>query len=166
MLERGRPRPVVGRERDEALAEVSGRGHAEVAAEPARRPAVVGHGHDRRDLGRVLARGAQRDGESVPTAERDDLGSRSRPVSAVTFDVLVVHRGVVAVAAQAFGELLRDHDTAMAATGAAERDRQIRLALALVAGQQQREEAVELVEELAGAALAEHVVAHGIVEAR
>ena len=57
-------------------------------------------------------------------------------------------------------DLLSDHDAAMAAAGAADPDRQVRLALAPVRREQQREQAVELVEELGGVGLAEHVVAH------
>ncbi len=72
VLERLRPHAVVAGERDEAPADVAGRRHAEVAAEPARRPAVVGHAHDRGDRAGVPADGAQRGGESVPAPERDD----------------------------------------------------------------------------------------------
>ena len=72
------PSSVVA-ERDEALAQVAGRGHAEVAAQPAGRAAVVGDAHDRGDRPGVPAHGAQRDREPVPAAERDDLGPRRRP---------------------------------------------------------------------------------------
>ena len=57
-----------------------GGGHAEVAPQPARRAAVVGDAHHRGDRARVAADGAQRDGEAVPAAERDDrrAGSGAR----------------------------------------------------------------------------------------
>ena len=73
VLEHAGPRAALARERDEALAEVAGRGHVEVAPQPARRAAVVGDAHDRGDRTRVAARAArQRDREPVPAAEGDD----------------------------------------------------------------------------------------------
>ena len=72
VLERGGPRAVVARERDQAAAEIAGRGHVEVAPQPAGAAAVVGDAHDRGDLPRVLADGAQRDRQAVPSAERND----------------------------------------------------------------------------------------------
>src|SRR5689334_17448586 len=65
---------------------------------------------------------------------------------------------------EALPELLADHDTPVPATGAPERDRQIRLALSLVPGNEEREQSIELVEELTRARLGEHVVTHGCVE--
>src|SRR3954451_15097128 len=90
----------------------------------------------------------------------------SRAPSDGTFDVPVVHRGAAALAVQALRELLRDHDAAVTPAGAPERDGEVRLALALVAGKQQSEQPVELVEELARPALREHVVAHRRVASR
>ena len=52
----------------------------------------------------------------------------------------------------------------MATAGATQRDREVRLAFTFVARQQQREQPVELVEELLRAPLREHVVADGRVE--
>ena len=104
---------------------------------------------------------AQRDREPVPAAERDDARRRRQPARSTS-------RWCTAVRwprrRRRSRELLGDHDAAVPAAGAAERDRQVRLAFALVAGQQQREQPVELVEELPGAALREHVVADGRVE--
>ena len=78
VLERRGPRSAVGRERDEALAQVAGRGDAEIAPQPARDPpssatlttAVIDAG--------VPAHRLERDGEAVPTPERDDPGFRGQ----------------------------------------------------------------------------------------
>src|SRR5690242_5983363 len=63
-------------------------------------------------------------------------------------------------------ELLADHHAAMPTARAAERDREVRLPFALVAWNEQREEAVELVEELACPRLREHVLTNGRIETR
>ena len=63
---------VVGRERDEALAEVAHAEHAEVAPQPAGGAAVVGDAHHRGDVAGVLAHRAERGGEAVPAADGDD----------------------------------------------------------------------------------------------
>ncbi len=146
VLERGGPRTVVGRERDEARAQVAGRGDVEIAAQPARAAAVVGDAHDRGDLVRVLARSrAQRDRQAVPSAQRDDARSHVR------------RRGRRPGGARRCGSRARGtarascsaiDDAAVPAAGAADADRQVRLAFALVARERQREQAVELVEEL------------------
>src|SRR3954451_12449211 len=55
---------------------------------------------------------------------------------------------------------LGDDHAAVLAAGAADADREVRLALALVRGQQQREQAIQLLEEGARLGLAEHGVTH------
>ena len=97
-----------------------------------------------------------------PPPSATTVGSRAQPARSTSRWCTAVRWPMPA---EALRELLGDHDAAVPAAGAAERDRQVRLALALVAGQQQREEPVELVEELARAALREHVVADRRVEA-
>ncbi len=69
-------------------------------------------------------------------------------------------------APRAARELLGHDDAAVLTAGAADPDRQVRLALLLERGEQQREEPVELFEEEAGLGLREHVLAHGLVDAR
>jgi hypothetical protein len=95
VLEGGGPELVVG-ERHEAAAQVARREHVEVAAQPTRRPAVVGDAHDGEHLVGVAAGGAQHARQAVPAAERDDpwlthgrgpggarsRGSRARPAAA------------------------------------------------------------------------------------
>ncbi len=82
VFECGGPRPFVVRERDEAAAQIAGRGHVEVAPQPAGAPAVVGDAHDRGDVARVLADRAQRDRKPMTTPEcydtRRHVRSRSR----------------------------------------------------------------------------------------
>src|SRR3546814_1561622 len=95
-------------------------------------------------------------------AGRPDDGARRR---ASLVDVPVQHRGLEAAGAQQHGYRLRDGDGAVAPAGAAEREREVRLALRDVGRQQQREEAVEVVEELLRRGLVEHVALDGIVEA-
>ena len=58
------------------------------------------------------------------------------------------------------GDLVGDHDAAVPSPGAADTDREVRLALAHVGGQQQREHRLQLVEERRGLRLAEHEAAH------
>src|SRR5439155_7116633 len=77
-----------------------------------------------------------------------------------TFDVTVVDVGRDAVQLQPARELVGDHNAAVSAAGAPDADREVRLALPLVRGQQQREQPIELVEERAGLRLAEHGVTH------
>jgi hypothetical protein len=72
VLEGSRPHARLVGQRDERLAEVAGREDAEVAAEPPRRAAVVGHGDDRGDVTRVLPDGPQRVRKTVAAADRDD----------------------------------------------------------------------------------------------
>ncbi len=63
VLEHRRPQLTVGvgvGERGERLAQVAGRQHAQFAAQPAGRPAVVGHRHHRRHLGGDPAKRRQR----------------------------------------------------------------------------------------------------------
>ena len=63
-------------------------------------------------------------------------------------DVAMVHRGRVPGPLEPLRQLVGDHDAAVPAAGAADADRQVRLAFLLVSRQQQIEEPVELVEEL------------------
>ena len=134
-----------------------GGGDAEVAPEPARRAAVVGDAHDRGDLTGVLAHRAERGGEAVTATEGDDAAAPS-----ATFDVAVVNTRRHAERFEQSGELGRDHDAAMSTAGAADADRQVRLAFAHVRGEQQREQPLQLVEERRGLGLCQHVVAHRV----
>ena len=59
-------------ERRDAVADVADRRDPELLAQRARRAAVVGHGHDRRDVARVLLEPAQERREARPAADRDD----------------------------------------------------------------------------------------------
>ena len=63
------------RQRDDAVAEVAGRQDAELAAEAAGAAAVVGDGHDGRDVGGVVLEAAQHRREAGPAADGDDLGA-------------------------------------------------------------------------------------------
>src|SRR5207302_5576809 len=66
VLERGGPRTVATGERDETLAEIAGRRPAEIAAQPPRRPAVVGDADDRGGRPRVAPDRLEREREPVP----------------------------------------------------------------------------------------------------
>src|SRR5687767_13718103 len=66
---------------------------------------------------------------------------------------------------QPAGELVGDHDAAVAATGAPDGDGQVPLPLGHVAGQEDVEQTVEPHEELLGLRVAEHVLAHRPVAA-
>ena len=59
------------------LAQVAGREQAQVAAEPPRGAAVVGHGHDRGRLHPEQPQGGEGHGQAVAAAEGDDPHSRS-----------------------------------------------------------------------------------------
>ncbi len=59
------------RERDQAVPDVPGRGDAELLAEPAARPAVVGDRHDGRQVTHPVAQPAQQDRQPGTPAERD-----------------------------------------------------------------------------------------------
>ena len=109
VLEGGRPHAVVVGERDEAAAEVARGGDTEVAAQPARRAAVVGDAHDRGDRAGVLADGAERDREPVTAPERDDRGSVHllAASSSLTVEVPVVHAWLEAEPLQHARELRR-----------------------------------------------------------
>ena len=81
---------VVAAQRGQRHPQVAGRQHAELAAQPARRAAVVGHGDDRGQVVDDVARSArQRRGQAVAAAERDHrldavgarVGAHSRPRS-------------------------------------------------------------------------------------
>jgi hypothetical protein len=75
-------RLVVG-EGDEAIADVAGRQHPQLAAQPPGRAAVVGHGDDGRDVDRRRLEPAQQRGEAGAPAEgRDPRGPRRGPVAA------------------------------------------------------------------------------------
>src|SRR5579863_8499248 len=70
-------------ERDEAVADVARRQDAELLAQAAARPAVIGDGDDRREVRRVLLEAAQQGGEPGAAADRDD------PAAAVELAALV-----------------------------------------------------------------------------
>ena len=57
---------------DDAVADIADGRDAERLAQPARRSAVVGHGHDRRDVARVFLEAAQQRRKTGPAAERHD----------------------------------------------------------------------------------------------
>ena len=66
------PEAVGIAQRDQATAEVAGRGDAEGFAEAAARSAVVRDRDDGGDVAGVTARGAEGGSQAVPAAERDD----------------------------------------------------------------------------------------------
>ena len=64
-------RLVVG-QRHQAVAQVAGREHAHVAAEPARAAAVVRHGHDGGEIAGLRLEAAEQRGQPVASADGDD----------------------------------------------------------------------------------------------
>ena len=127
---------VVAAQRGQRHPQVTRRQHAELGAQPAAGAAVVGDRHHRGELGRsTQPQRGQRRGQPVPAAERDThariavtAGRHSRPRSRWTV------RDVDAAASRSRRrELLGDRDAAVLAAGAADRDGQVALALALVA---------------------------------
>src|SRR6476469_4424924 len=78
--------------------------------------------------------------------------------ASATADVAVVDVRRHTVRLQPARQLGGDHHAAVPSTGAADADREIRLALAHVGGEQQREQTLELVEERRGFGLREHVL--------
>ena len=86
----------------------------------------------------------QRDRKPMTTPECYDT---RRHVVAV--EVAVMYDGVVAVRVQQLAELFGHHNAAMASAGATDTDRQVRLSFLVVAGQRQREQAVEFGEVVA-----------------
>ena len=69
-----RPAPVVvPAEGGQRHPQVARRQHAELAAEPPRRAAVVGHGDDGGRVVHDVAQRGERGVQAVPAAERDDL---------------------------------------------------------------------------------------------
>ena len=136
-------RPAATRQRRRS----PGAGMPRPCAQPAARAAVVGRRHDRGDVAGVAADGPERGGEPVAAADR------RRPVAAAVGRRVTCRRpGGRRRRAWPWlrsrrGHLLGDGDRAVAAAGAAEGDRQVRLALGHEGGQQQVEQVVELVEE-------------------
>src|SRR3954465_14089368 len=82
-----------------------------------------------------------------------------------TVDVAVVDVRRHAVRFQPARELGGDDHTAVPSTSAPDADREVRLAFAHVGGKQQREQALELLEEGGGLRLRKHVVAHALIRA-
>ena len=136
-------------ERDEALAQVAGRGHAEVAPQPARTmpPSSATL------TTAVISPAYSRDG-----AQRDRRARAHRPARRRCVGARVRRHGRRPGGARRCGSRGARRRSASCSAITTLRcrppvqpnaDREVRLALALVAGQQQREQAVELVEELA-----------------
>ena len=74
LQERAHQRLHIG-QRDDALAEVAGGQDAQVAAQPARAPAVVGHGHDGREPGGIVLEAREQDRQPGPAANGHDPGA-------------------------------------------------------------------------------------------
>src|SRR6476646_8742772 len=92
---------------------------------------------------------------------------RSRWPTSRTLELPVEHRDrPVVLFAEPARQLLGERDRAVVAAGAAERDREPRLALADVGRQREVEELMEVLEELAGDGLAKDVVADRLGQAR
>ena len=121
------------------------------------RSAVVGDRHHRGQRLGIRRRGPKRDGQAVAATDRDDL----HPV-----DVAVQDGGVEVLRPQRTRELFGDDHRPMATAGAAERDAQVRLALAHERRHEQLEQRVEPSQELLRLRLAEDVVAHCLIAAR
>ncbi len=68
---------VVAAQRGQRHPQVPGRRHAQVPAQPSRRPAVVGHPHDRGEPVGDRPQGAQGHRQAVAPADRDDQRSRA-----------------------------------------------------------------------------------------
>src|SRR5581483_11126274 len=90
------------------------------------------------------------------------LPRRARPSSV---DVAVADEDAVAARFEAAAQLLREDDRAVAAAGAAEGDRQVALALVLVARDREGEQVGHLREEPLCLVAPEHVVGHRRVAA-
>ena len=78
---RAEQRLVVG-QGHQAVADVAGRQHAQLPAQPARRAAVVGHRDDRRQVHRRALEAAQQRRQPRAAAERGDPGPAPGPSSA------------------------------------------------------------------------------------
>ena len=130
----------------ETAPQVAGRGHVEVAAQPAGAAAVVGDAHDRGDLARVLAhaRAARPTSRALRPVRR-----RAARTSGVTVDVAVMHDGAVAVRAQ-HARRVAPRSTTLRCRPPVQPTPIDRYALPFVleARQRQLEQAVELGEEL------------------
>jgi hypothetical protein len=73
----GHQRLRVG-EGGDAVADVAGRDHVQVAAQPAAGAAVIGDGDDGGEVGRVLLEPAQQVGEAGAATDRHDASGRAR----------------------------------------------------------------------------------------
>src|SRR5581483_12458421 len=81
----GDERLVVG-ERDQTVANVARRKHAELAAQPSGRAAVVAHGDDGREVRRDLLEPAQHGREPGAAADDDDAITAAEPAAANRFE--------------------------------------------------------------------------------
>src|SRR5436190_16620477 len=82
------------------------------------------------------------------------------PAPSPALDVAVADVDAEVQAGEPGGQLLGQHHAAVAAAGAADRDGQVLLALAHVAGQGDLEQVAQAVHEQLGLVQAEHIVAH------
>src|SRR4051812_27120747 len=83
-----------------------------------------------------------------------------------TVEVTMTDPGLEAEIVEDASELVRDHDAAVAATGAADTDGEVCLALVDVRGQEEREQPPQLVEERLRLGLVHHVLLYPRVGSR